>query len=495
MSEERQRVLRMLKEGKVTVEEAEALLEALGEAEAPEPVGAGPAASGGEAGQPRAEAVPGVPRGEGQTSRPDAGERPDDRRGDFQRMIDDIMKSVDVDGIRETVRESLQRSKINMDRVKEEVLRATARVRDESRRAAREYRRHGWGHHISRTIEGLWGLTPATGSWSHEADLASGRRLTIHNVWGDVRLRASADGRLRAAAITRAWGRDEEEARYLLETIAITATDEGVSLIIRVSPPPGEFHRRFRVDFDVQVPTGVPVEVAQAKGDVAATGLGGALTARAASGDVSVREHEGSVQVEVAKGDVTVHQAAGDVRVTSKHGDVTLAGVGGGATVHLMHGDIEASAIKGAVDLHTMHGDVEVEAVAGRIRASSKNGDLELKRPAGPVSFELETAHGDIRVEVERFQPGSASRMSTMSGDLSARLGDQARCRLSARVTSGEIQTNLGLADLRRNRRSLEGVLGSADSSLEMSTVSGDVSVEGPKSGAGAPASAGAGSG
>lgn len=449
MSEERQRVLRMLKDGKVTVEEAEALLEALGEG----------------------------PRG------PDVGERAADQRGDFQRMVDDIMKAVDVDGIMESVRESLRRSKSDVGRVKDDVLRATERVRDESRRAAREFRRYAWGHHISRAIEGLWGLTPVAGSWTHEADLAPSRRLAVHNVWGDARLRAGPDGRIRVAAVTRAWGRDEEEARHLLDAVTITATDEGAGLVIRVSPPAGEFHRRFRVDFDVQVPNGVTVELAQARGDVAAAGLGGALAVRAASGDVSVREHRGSVQIELAKGDVTVHQAAGDVRITSKHGDVTLATIGGGATVHLMHGDIEASGVKGAVDLHTMHGDVEVEAAAGRVRGSSKKGDLELKRPAGPVSFELETAHGDISVEVDRFQPGSASRMSTMSGDLAARLGDQAHCRISASVTSGEIQAGVNLTDLRRNRRSLEGVLGSANASLEMSTISGDISVEGPKSG------------
>lgn len=468
MNEERQRVLRMLKEGKVSVEEAEALLEALEEA-APEP-GAGQ--------QPPRDAPP-EPAGEACPRAADAEEARAEARGEFQRLLDDIIRAVDVDSIRDTVRESLRRSKVDVGRVKEEVRRATERVREETRRAAREYRHGGWGYRISRTIEGLWGLTPAVGSWAHEADLEPGRTLSMYNIWGDVRLRASPDGRLRVAAVRRAWGRDDEEARYVLEAVTVTATDQGDRISVRVHPPAGEFYRRFRADFDVQVPNGVAVEVEQARGDVAAAGLGAALVVRAASGDVAVREHGGAAQIELTKGDVSVHHAAGDVRVTSKHGDVALAGIGGGATVHLMHGDIKVSGVGGAVDLQTMHGDVEVEAVAGRVAASSKHGDLRLRRPAGPVSFDLETARGDIHVEVGQFQPGSASRMRTMIGDLAARLGEEARCRISARVTSGEIRTGVALTDQRADRRSLDGVFGAADASLDLTTISGDIAIEG----------------
>ncbi|MGQ0569058.1 MAG: DUF4097 family beta strand repeat-containing protein, partial [Armatimonadota bacterium] len=85
---------------------------------------------------------------------------------------------------------------------------------------------------------------------------------------------------------------------------------------------------------------------------------------------------------------------------------------------------------------------------------------------------------GDVVGEVEQFVAGSTSVMSTMSGDVSIRLGEDTRCRLSARVTTGDIQINGSVQETQRSRRSLEGVIGAADASLELSTVSGDVVID-----------------
>jgi hypothetical protein len=476
VSEERQRVLRMLKDGRVTIEEAEALLEALGEVEDAEPA--------------RPAAVPGTPStsesAPASADAPDTGASGDrsgaqqqagDRRTEFHRMLDDLMRAVDVDGIMESVRESLKRSKVDMDRVKEEVLRATDRVREETRRAAREYRRHGWGR-ISRTIEGLWGLTPAAGVWSHESDLAAGRRLIVHNLWGDVKVKPSPDGRLRATAVTRAWGRDQAEATVVLDAIRIAVEDAGGLFTIRVEPPAEEYPHRFRVDIDLQVPAQIAVEISQAKGDVAASGLSGRFEAVVVSGDVSVRDQDGPVRVEVAKGDVTVARAGGDVHVKTKHGNVTLSAVGGGASAQVMHGDVVVSGARGGVEAHTMHGDIRLAGVAGRLAAGSKHGDVILEAPAGAVFFDFETTRGGVQAHVEQFVSGTTSRMSTMSGDLTVRLGPEARCRLSARVTAGEIEIRAALTERQESRRSLQGVYGSADAVLELATVTGSVTVD-----------------
>ncbi|MDR7418297.1 MAG: DUF4097 family beta strand repeat-containing protein [Armatimonadota bacterium] len=438
MSEERQRVLRMLKDGKVSVEEAEALLEALGEAERDEP---------GEQPNDHAER-PGhaaeVLRAGADGAHDASDEQTGGLRGEFHRMLDDLMKSVDVDGIRESVRESLKRSKADMDRVKEEVRRAADRVREETRRAAREYRRHGWGP-ISRTIEGLWGLAVTAGAWSHETDVAPGRRVAVHNVWGDVKLAPSPDARLHATAVTRAWGRDETAATALRDAVYVTAADDGEGPVIRVEAPTREASRRFRVDFTLQVPEGVDVEVSQAKGDVEAAGLRAGFDAAVASGDVTVRDHVGRIRVEAARGNVIAHACTGEVVVKARHGRVAMTAVTGPVVVRVMHGDVT------------------------------------LRQPAGPVQFDLETARGDIAVEVAQFAPGTASHASTVSGDVAVRLGPRAACRLRATVTAGDIEAPAGLIDGHESDRALRGVWGAPDASLELSTVSGDVTIQGAK--------------
>lgn len=479
MSEEQQRVLRMLKAGRITVEEAEALLQALGEEEAAEPVAqTGPERAGPERPGPETpEARTGGPAQE-QSARGREEEPSPGGPGEFQRMIEEILASVDVDGIMDTVRESLKRSRVDVERVKDEVRRAAERVRDETKKAAADYRRHRWGVSISRAIEGLWGLVDASDTWSHDADLPPGRSLAIHNIWGDVRLAPSKDGRLHIQAVKKAWGRDGTEARSMLERVRITAEDEGQAHAVRVQPLAAGPARRFRVDFDVKVPGGVPVDVVQAKGDVDAAGLTGDLRIAVASGDAAVRQHGGSVDVDAAKGDVDVGGASGDVRVRIGRGDVSLAGVGGRAEANVLSGDVTASGIGGAVELHTLRGDVTVEEAGGRIAAASKSGDLSVRRPTGSVALDLQTTRGDVLAEIGHLIEGSASVLATISGDVTVRLGESARCRIKARTASGEIRADAHLTDLHQGRRSMEGVAGAPDASLDLSTVSGDVVIE-----------------
>ncbi|MDI6771506.1 MAG: DUF4097 family beta strand repeat-containing protein [bacterium] len=394
MDEERQRVLRMLKAGRITVEEAEALLEALGEEQV------GPAAS---------------------TGTPDAGTpaaRPADaRRDDLQGLIDEIMASIDVEGIVstvrasvDTVRESLRRSKVDVHRIRGDV-----------RRAAREARRRGIRFRITEAIEGLWGMVGAAGAWSHDAVLEAGQRVTVHNLWGDTRLSASTDGHVHARASIRAWGRDDAEAAATRDRVRITAGSEGQGFAIRAEPRGTGTPRRVRVDFDLAVPPGISVAVTQTKGDLQASEIEGHLTA------------------------------------------------------HLMSGDIAVAGARGILELRTLRGDIVIEAAGGQISAHSKSGDLVLRRPTAAVALDLSTVSGDVEAEVGQFVAGSISRLATVSGDLTTRLGPRAGCRVNARVASGEIRTGEGLDEVQRGQRSLQGVHGSSDATLDLSTMSGDI--------------------
>jgi DUF4097 and DUF4098 domain-containing protein YvlB len=307
--------------------------------------------------------------------------------------------------------------------------------------------------------------------------LRAGQSLSINNIWGDVKLESSVDGRLHVQAITRAWGRDQAEAQGHLDQIRIAAADEGAAYRVRVEPPAGGFPRRFRVDFEMRVPAGVPVDLAHARGDVEAHGLGGTLAMSVASGDAAVRDHNGDVHVESARGDVTLERIAGAVRISSRHGDVALTDIKGRAEVGLLSGDITVIRAGSDLDLSTLHGDVEARGAAGRILAHTKSGDVKVSEPAGPAVLNLETASGDIDVQIEQLTVASLSTVSTVSGDVAVRLGGGVRCRVTARVTSGDISTSGPLVDTQKNRRSLQGVLGGPDATLDLSTVSGDISI------------------
>jgi DUF4097 and DUF4098 domain-containing protein YvlB len=479
MSEERQRVLRMLKEGKVTIEEAETLLEAL---EGDEPAGDVRGAPAADRGTPES------------ASASRAGVEPDPARareprsrGEFQRFIDDIMSNVNVAGIKESVRESLRRSRADVDRVTGEVRRTTERMRQEAQRAARGHR-HGFQVRLSRAIEGLWGLADSSGVWAHDAPLAAERTLVLRNVWGDVRLSPSPDGVMHATARVRAWGRDASEAEATRHAIVITPTDEGAAYIITVNTPDWNILRRFRADFEIQVPEGVRAQVRQARGDVQAFGLRGDVDVQTHSGDVSVRDLTGSVEAETSHGDVTAVRISGDVRAQSRHGDLALTKIGGRADGQLVHGDIHAHGVDGDVSVRTLNGDVRLDHVGGRVVADSKRGDVVLENPIRPLTLHLQTMSGDVVVDADEFEPGSTSVLHTISGDITVRLGARARCIVRARVTSGDLDIEGVSRAERQTRRSVEAIVGAPDAVVELSAVSGDITVGGAPAGI-APAS------
>lgn len=494
MSEERQRVLRMLKTGKITVEEAEALIRALEEAEgevggySEDAVHVGVPADETAAEVPgQAAQIPTAGSGREQSagSSQAAGVAPgdEDLAGEFRRLIDEIVSSVDVDeivrsvrGSVETIRESLEKSRFDAGRVRAEVRRAARRAREETRKAARECGRHGLGMSISRAIDGLWGMEEVGGSWSYDGELPAGKTLVIRNTWGDVKLNPSPDALLHARASKRAWGRDEGDAAATLDQLRVTARWEGGAFEIRAHPPAT---RRTRVDFDIQVPSGVEVDLSQVRGDVEAEGLSGSLVVHTTSGDVKARDQSGSLRVESIRGDVEAMRVGGEVRIRSKRGDITLGEVGGPAEIDSLSGDVSTSRVAGDLTVRTLRGDIRTEACRGTIFARTKRGDIAVRRPTGALALDLSTASGDVEAEVGRLSADAGSVLSTMSGDITVRLGPDAGCSLTARVVSGEIHTGVPLREARQDRRSLQAAYGSGGARLTLSTVSGDITLAG----------------
>jgi DUF4097 and DUF4098 domain-containing protein YvlB len=111
--------------------------------------------------------------------------------------------------------------------------------------------------------------------------------------------------------------------------------------------------------------------------------------------------------------------------------------------------------------------------------ADSKRGDVALENPTRPLALHLQTTSGDVSVEVGEFVAGSTSVLHTVSGDITMRLGARTRCIVRARVTSGDIDLEGLSGQDGPTRRSIEAVVGAPDSVVELSAVSGDISVSG----------------
>src|SRR3990172_6433835 len=368
MNEEREMVLRMLKEGKISVEEADALLQALAE-ESETPAPAAEPGAGAEG--------PGV---------------------DIRVELGDLVRELT---------ESIPKEVIHLERLKD----------------LGEFRRHfkfGWRGIVSA----LQGLGEGQAEESSELPMVSGERLELRNAWGDIRLSRSEDDRLRVKARKRVWAATAADATREAEALSVQPRREGSTVYLGVRRVEG----RVRVDMDVLVSDGVAVVLDVAKGDVRVEGLHGRVEVHVARGDVTLRDVDGDVHLDVKSGDIVAGVVRGKVSGSVLNGDVDATECGG-VTLDIVNGDVSLRQVAGDVDIEAKNGDIEVESVqGGAIRARALSGDVQVTVPILPDGGAIngETMSGDVEIRLPSDARATIDA-ATMSGEINCMLPLQDR--------------------------------------------------------------------
>ena len=151
---------------------------------------------------------------------------------------------------------------------------------------------------------------------------------------------------------------------------------------------PQDARERLTVDYEISVPRGLPLEVVTSFGAVSVQDASPALTARSASGNISVRR--------------PWNGAGGDTRVTTASGGVEIT---------------EWSIPTGTLTAEATSGDLRAEKVSGdTVSLSTRSGDLRARDVQAIGALSLETASGDL--VVENGAAGRRAEARTQSGHL-----------------------------------------------------------------------------
>lgn len=124
-----------------------------------------------------------------------------------------------------------------------------------------------------------------------------------------------------------------------------------------------------------------------------------------------------------------------------------------------------------------VNGNTTVEAIDGRVAVHTVNGNVLLRDLGGSASVEL--TNGNIDSEVF-LPPDGTIDQTTTNGNIRLDIPQSTSASLTARVTNGSIDLeNLDLHDPDRTNRSLTGMLGEGEGSIELRTVNGNIAVNG----------------
>ena len=539
MSEESVLILNMLREGKVTAEQADSLLRAVRENAAPA--------------QPAAPAPPAPP--EPNSAALDAMQA---KLSDLQGKLGDLQGKLGAAQTTKTVdyasalagklldtlpKPELDMSKINkavdeamrgLNSLKNDALKtartAARQAAHEARRAGREGRRGFHDFNFGFGGDGGAGRPQNTESMAQASQTSQDTLawtgvdiLALENHYGSISI-FGADlpvGTAEASVTKTAWADSESEARVLLQQVFLTHQTENSRCKVGIAAPRDDA-KRLTVDYEIRVPRTAALEVSTTFGTVSAQGTSGALTVQTMSGKVQASEPfaeaPGDLRLASHSGDVFLKNwsaKTGRIAVETTSAPINAADVSG-ASVQLTSrsGDMEARSVRAASEasFESSSGDVRVlqvgasrlhlrtqsgqasltDAQAEQVHVETVSGDAVLHGVSGTLT--VKTISGDVNAaaadspaislvtvsgDAHWAMPGTfagAFAGTTVSGDLHLILPPGSDARIEMNTTSGTLSL-LPVAGAVTTERHAAGTLGAGTGSVRLQSVSGDLTV------------------
>lgn len=408
MKEEIRRIMQLVKDGKLSPDDAVELIEAFEDSDKSERVGGG------------------------EEHGANTQEETSDRTQDKEEKSSDPLKGLigAIEKIGKDVAES-----VNWSDVAGQIRESVEKGRDAVKKAAEDVKKGKgpfgtfFGSHESKTVE-------------LPLDIPKGKVLRIEGEAGDVTVTGGADeGKMIATATFRAHNDEEARAKADQYTPVIEESDH----FVLIRQPEGS---DFTVDLSIYVPDGVPVEVRLQSGDVQVLDTKSSCRVVGRSGDVQLRGMDGTVDVSVYSGDVKIDGSKTSVMtVETKSGDVKINNTSGVMNVRTASGNVRVKKCAGrTLSIEAASGDVHVEMsepVVGAMNVRTVSGDARVYIPDGSdCHVMLSTLRGSVSSTLELQDLNQESL--TITGKLGAGSGS-----IDMSAVNGDV--HLGLVDLTKN--------------------------------------------
>ena len=144
--------------------------------------------------------------------------------------------------------------------------------------------------------------------------------------------------------------------------------------------------------------------------------------------------------------------------------------------VHTVSGDLLASGLSlDTLTFNSVSGKLHATAFhADLANLNTTSGDMEINGFAGDIT--AKTVSGNVRVEYKEFM--NNINVSTTSGDTLLKLPEHAEFRVQLETVSGRVNTEFPmLIESQSSNRNFVGTVGSADNSIRVKSVSGNVNI------------------
>jgi hypothetical protein len=353
MSEERKRILEMLSQGKISVDEAERLLTVVDDSTT----------------QPDSE-------------RPSGSSKEHDHENEFNFAA----------GIGDEIKAGMAEAEAALRGIGPEVATAVRGAEKIVRQAMRQR---------SRTKDRTRSRNEEEESTRHFQDarpFSSGALLSVRNKKGDVEVETwdKHEASIRAEIIAKA--RTEGDARLLAEAVRIEVldSDDGVRIETHLANEDGELRGSWEANLQITIPETANLDIESRHGLTQTAGMAGDVTIRNGHGNTKVGSVAGTLRVRQSHGNLTVESTESDATIDVRHGRLEMGTAGANVTLRNSHGDARIGTIGRDINTFSEHGNLTLGTVDGSVEGRLRHSKIQLNESvAGNVV--LDASHGSLR--------------------------------------------------------------------------------------------------
>ncbi len=183
-----------------------------------------------------------------------------------------------------------------------------------------------------------------------------------------------------------------------------------------------------------------------------------------------------AVEVKSEAGNVTVRDTKNSCRITSTDGKLELAGLDGPIEVQAYSGDVVVERSNASnVLVENKAGNITVDHVTGNMNLRSASGNISIAQSSGKT-IAVEAVSGNISIDVTEPVVGSMN-IRTVNGNASISIPDGSDARVAVTTLRGFAETSIELQDRAQNDQRITGRLGDGNGTIDISAVTGNVSL------------------
>ncbi len=125
--------------------------------------------------------------------------------------------------------------------------------------------------------------------------------------------------------------------------------------------------------------------------------VGKNLRLKSSHGSVAIDAVAGNADVALSHSTAEIELIGQDAKLDANHGKLSLKGVGGDCSVTIEHGPLEVANVGGSLTVVSSHGPVALKKVTGSVNAVNDHGPLSLKDVGGDAV--CSTSHGPVAIQ------------------------------------------------------------------------------------------------